>query len=146
MIEGVKIKDLVAHTDERGFFCEIIRVSDDIFKGAEFAQLSHSLSEKGVLKAWHLHQKQTDWMYTSNGDMKLGLYDTRKKSSTYRQIMEIMMGEKYGRKVVKIPPGVAHGYKIINGPAYVIYVMDKEYDPKDIEIIPHDDPTIGYTW
>ncbi len=32
MIEGVVLKDLVTHTDERGFFREIIRVTDDFFQ------------------------------------------------------------------------------------------------------------------
>ena len=31
MIEGVILKELVTNTDERGFFREIIRVSDDFF-------------------------------------------------------------------------------------------------------------------
>jgi dTDP-4-dehydrorhamnose 3,5-epimerase len=29
MIDGVVIKELVTHTDERGFFREIIRATDD---------------------------------------------------------------------------------------------------------------------
>lgn len=144
MIEGVEIKELTAHEDERGFFCEIIRSSDEFF--GSFAQLSHSMAKKGVLKAWHLHEQQTDFMYTSNGDMLLGLYDTRSDSKTFGELMEILMGETYGRRVVKIPPGVAHGYKIINGPMQVIYVMDREYDPNDIKYLDHDDSTIGYDW
>jgi dTDP-4-dehydrorhamnose 3,5-epimerase-like enzyme len=31
VIHGVEIKQLVTHTDERGFFREIIRASDPIF-------------------------------------------------------------------------------------------------------------------
>ena len=60
--------------------------------------------------------------------------------------MEIFMGETLGRKVVKVPPGIAHGYRIINGPMYIIYVSDREYDPSDELRIPHDDPEIGYDW
>ena len=93
-----------------------------------------------------MHAKQTDWMYASHGDMKHALYDTRKESKTCGQLMEVLMGEKHGRKVVRIPPGVAHGYKVINGPLNVIYVMDREYDPKDELRIPHDDVKIGYDW
>ena len=33
MIDGVAIKELIAHKDERGFFAEIIRGTDDFFKG-----------------------------------------------------------------------------------------------------------------
>lgn len=145
MIEGVEIKELVVHKDERGFFCELIRGSDDFFKNS-FGQLNHSMSLKGIFKAWHLHKKQTDWIYAATGDLKLALYDTRKNSVTYGRLEEIFMGESFGRKVVKVPPGVAHGYKIINGPMHIIYVMDREYDSQDELRIPHDDPGIGYDW
>jgi len=145
MIEGVEIKELLAHKDERGFFCEIIRNSDNFFQD-KFGQLSHSMALKGVFKAWHMHKKQTDWMYVAAGDIKLALYDTRQDSKTRGELTEIFMGEKSGRKVVKIPPGIAHGYKIINGPMHIVYVTDREYDSGDELRIPHDDPEIGYDW
>jgi dTDP-4-dehydrorhamnose 3,5-epimerase len=145
MIEGVEIKKLITHKDKRGFFRELIRKSDKFFKG-QFGQLSHSMARKGVFKAWHLHKKQTDWICVLIGDIKLVLYDTRKKSKTYERLQEIKIGEKFGKKVVKIPPGVAHGYKVINGPMHIIYVANREYEPKDDLRIPHDDLKIGYNW
>ncbi|MCA9400227.1 MAG: dTDP-4-dehydrorhamnose 3,5-epimerase family protein [Candidatus Omnitrophica bacterium] len=146
MLNGIQIKDMTVHTDERGFFTELIRSTDPFFEGMDFAQLSHSMAKQGVVKAWHLHQKQTDYMYVVSGDIKLGLYDTREGSSTHKRIQEVFMGETYGRKVVKIPPGIAHGYKIINGPMHIIYLMDKVYDPDDIYYRDHDDPEIAYDW
>ncbi|MBL7217735.1 MAG: dTDP-4-dehydrorhamnose 3,5-epimerase family protein [Desulfobacteraceae bacterium] len=145
MIDGVEIKELNVFTDERGIFSEIIRGSDSFFRDS-FAQLSYSMSFSGVAKAWHLHKKQTDWMCVLVGDVKLGLFDLREDSPSYRKLMEILMGETLGRKVVKIPPGIAHGYRIINGPMHIIYVTDKEYDPSDDLRIPHGDPEIGYDW
>ncbi len=145
MIDGVEIKELTLFTDERGLFSEIIRGSDSFFRDS-FAQLSYSMSFSGVAKAWHLHREQTDWMCVLVGDVKLALYDLREDSPTYRRLMEIFMGETLGRKVVKIPPGVAHGYRIVNGPMHIIYVTDREYDPSDELRLPHDDPEIGYDW
>jgi dTDP-4-dehydrorhamnose 3,5-epimerase len=49
MIDGVIFKELVTHTDERGFFREIIRTTDDIFREG-FGQWSHSLMHTGVAK------------------------------------------------------------------------------------------------
>ena len=60
MIEGTVFEDLVTHTDERGFFREIIRVTDEFFAEG-FGQWSHSLMYPGVIKAWHIHKKQIDW-------------------------------------------------------------------------------------
>ena len=145
MIDGVVAKELVTHTDERGYFRELIRVTDDFFEEG-FAQWSHSLVLEGVAKAWHIHKFQTDWLYVATGALKVVLYDTRSDSPTQMALMEILAGDIYPAKVVKIPAGVAHGYKVIEGPANVFYITSRTYDPSDEGRIPHDDPSIGYDW
>ena len=57
-----------------------------------------------------------------------------------------MMGEQYGAKVVKIPPGVAHGYRVLEGPVHLFYIVSQEYDGTDEGRLPHDDPEISYDW
>ena len=145
MIEGVIAKQLTTHTDDRGFFREIIRVTDDFF-GEGFGQWSHSLVHAGVAKAWHVHKLQTVWFYVVSGVMKVVLHDGRPDSPTHGETAEILMGDGHPAQVVKIPPGVAHGYKVIDGPAHMIYVTSRTYDPNDEGRIPHDDPSIGYDW
>lgn len=145
MIDGVAIKDLVTHTDERGFFREIIRVTDDFFTEG-FGQWSHSLMYAGVVKAWHVHKVQVDWWYMACGLLKVALHDTRPESPTYRETMKILLGDNQPARVLRIPPGVAHGCKAINGPAHLFYVTSKVYDPSDEGRIPYDDPAIGYDW
>jgi len=145
MIEGVVSKNLDTHRDERGVFRESIRVKDDFFEEG-FGQWSHSLMYPGVIKAWHIHKQQTDWWYVGTGVLKIVLYDKRPESSTYRQTMEIMLGDNHDARVLKIPPGVAHGCKCMSGPANLFYITSHTYDPKDEGRIPHDDPEIGYDW
>jgi len=145
MIDGVALKSLETHRDERGFFREIIRVKDDFFEEG-FGQWSHSLMYPGVIKAWHIHKKQTDWWYVSTGVLKVVLYDKRPESSTYQQSQEIMLGDNYEVRVLKVPPGVAHGCKCLSGPANLFYITSRTYDPEDEGRIPHDDPEIGYDW
>jgi dTDP-4-dehydrorhamnose 3,5-epimerase len=144
-IEGVEIKELVTHSDERGFFREIIRVSDDIFPEG-FGQWSHSLMYQGVAKAWHVHQRQTDWWYLGKGTIKVALYDTRLDSPTSGHLQELFMGEGQQAIVLKIPPGVAHGCKVLSPEAHLFYITSHTYDPDDEGRIPHDDPAIGYDW
>ena len=48
MIVGVVLRELKTHTDERGFFRELIRVSDDFFAEG-FGQWGHSLMFDGVI-------------------------------------------------------------------------------------------------
>ena len=145
MIEGVLLKDLVTHTDERGFFREIIRVTDDFFSEG-FGQWSHSLMYAGVVKAWHIHKKQVDWWYVAGGVLKVALHDTRPNSSSYQETMELFMGENQSARVLRIPPGVAHGCKCISGPAHLFYVTSNVYTPEDEGRIPYDDRAIGYDW
>ena len=145
MINGVIIKKLVTHTDERGYFREIIRVTDDFFSEG-FGQLSISQMLPGVIKAWHIHKKQIDWWYIHEGVIKVALYDTRKDSPTHKKLMELVMGDNQPAQVLRIPPGVAHGCKCISGPASLFYITSNVYDPEDEGRIPHDDPTIGYDW
>jgi dTDP-4-dehydrorhamnose 3,5-epimerase len=144
MIEGVEIKQLTTHPDERGFFREVIRVSDPFF-GEGFAQLSHSFMHAGVAKAWHIHKTQVDWWYVPSGDLKLALYDAREGSPTHGERQEILLGDSYAAQAVRIPPGVAHGCRAL-APTHLLYVTSRTYDPAEEGRIPHDDATIGYNW
>jgi dTDP-4-dehydrorhamnose 3,5-epimerase len=145
MINGVVIKDLVTHTDERGFFREIIRITDNFFTEG-FGQISHSAMYLGVVKAWHIHKVQVDWWYIVSGVLKVILHDTRSSSSTYRETMDLLMGDYQPARVLRIPPGVAHGCKCISAPANIIYVTSRVYDPADEGRIPYSDSEIGIDW
>jgi dTDP-4-dehydrorhamnose 3,5-epimerase len=145
MIEGVVTKELTTHLDERGYFREIIRVTDDFFREG-FGQWGHSMMYQGVAKAWHIHRKQIDWWYVAAGVLKVALHDTRPASPTFRETMELFLGENQPARVLRVPPGVAHGCKCISGPAHLFYVTSLVYDPADEGRIPHDDPAIGYDW
>lgn len=145
MIHGVEIKDLVPHADERQVFREILRVDDDIFAEG-FGQLNLAIMNPGATKAWHIHERQVDWWYVPIGAVKLALHDLRRDSPTYGQTQEVLLGPEYGHRVVKVPPGVAHGSKVIGGTSYLLYVTSTVYNPADEGRIPHDDPAIGYDW
>lgn len=140
-IEGVVLKQLVTHTDERGFFREVIRETDGFFD--RFGQWSHAQMYAGSAKAWHIHQRQTDWWYVI-GEIKVALYDTREGSPTKGTLMEFLMGDREAT-CLKIPPGVAHGCRALEH-SHVIYITSSVYDPDDEGRLPHDDPEIGYDW
>jgi dTDP-4-dehydrorhamnose 3,5-epimerase len=145
MIKGIVFKELTSHTDERGFFREIIRTSDDFFAEG-FGQWSHSLMFDGVIKAWHLHNVQSDWWYVVNGVLRVGLCDMRPDSTSFKQTMDFLMGDHQPARVLKIPPGVAHGCKTVQGPVNLLYMTSHMYDPDDEIRIAHDDPEIGFNW
>src|SRR5512141_2712455 len=107
MIEGVVFKNLTTHTDERGFFREIIRKTDEFFSEG-FGQLSHSLMYHGSAKAWHIHKTQVDWSSVGTGGRRVALYDTRASSPSHGELLALLMGDNQPAQVLHIPPGVAH--------------------------------------
>lgn len=145
MIDGVVIKKIETHTDERGFFREIFRVDETIFDDGDFAQWSHTRMYPTTAKAWHWHKKQIDWWYVVQGALKVALYDGRKNSPTFDETMEFIMGDDQQIIVVRIPEGVRHGCKALVR-TDMIYMTSQTYDPNDEGREPHDDPIIGYDW
>lgn len=145
MIEGVVLKELVTHADERGYFREIIRVTDPFFADG-FGQLSHSCVKAGVIKAWHAHRRQTQWNYVVSGLIAVALHDTRPSSPTLGETMTFSADSDQKAACYMFPPGVAHGYRCLQGPMQIIYVTSGTYDIDDEVHIPHDDAVIGFDW
>jgi dTDP-4-dehydrorhamnose 3,5-epimerase len=130
MIEGVQTKKLVRHPNGRGYFQEIIRETDPFFDG--FGQWSLSSNDKDTFtEEFHCHNIQTDYFFVSTGIIKVVLYDMRSDSLTYMQTDTYILGDVDNPFVLKIPPGVAHGLKVIEGPAHLNYITSHAYNPLD---------------
>jgi len=146
LIEGVKIKNLKFHCDERGRLTEILRKDEELFNG--FGQVYMTTVYPSVVKAWHYHKLQEDHFFVAKGMLKLVLYDDRPDSSTYGMVNEIFMGD-YNPILVKIPPMVYHGFKGISpDETLVINIPTESYNhsqPDEYRIDPHDNH-IPYQW
>lgn len=146
MIQDIKIKKLATHSDGRGYLREILR-DDDNYLG-HFGQASVSLTKPGIIKAFHWHKYQDDLFYVISGNAQVVLYDLRKNSKTFKQIMTFEMSDK-DPKLLFIPKKVAHGYKVLGkNPLIMLYFMSRSYNPKkpDEQRIPFDDKKIGFNW
>jgi len=144
-INDVKIIELTTHTDERGFFREIFRFSEN-FKNLIVEQLSHSLVNEGVIKAWHGHKYQSQWNYVISGEIKVCLYDNRKESNTHNKNMEFVVGIESNPIAYFFPPGVFHGYKCLSGPMNIIYATSGVYDLNDEIRKTSEELNINYNW
>ena len=146
MIDGVKIKQLKVFPDGRGFITEVIKQGENIF--VEVQQTTYTETYPGVIKAFHWHKKQTDVWFVATGMAQVVLYDLRKNSSTFKQTDIFYLGEQ-NRALLLIPPGVAHGYRVLgNEPIKLFYHTDQIYDPQnpDEERIAFDDLIINFDW
>lgn len=145
-IEGVKIKPLVRHCDERGYLLEVLRDDDGLLE--RFGQTTYTMTYPGVIKAFHWHRKQHDLWYVAAGEAMVVLYDLREESPTYRKTQVIFAGE-HSPQLIVIPPGVAHGYRVLGDrPVGLFYHTTRSYDPSDPdeERIPYNDPEIAFPW
>ena len=145
MIDGVIVKRLVTHSDERGFFRELFRFPEE-FSDVPVGQLSHSLVNEGVIKAWHGHKVQSQWNYVVSGLIKVGLHDNRNDSLTYKETMDFLIGDGQKPTAYFFPPGVLHGYKCVKGPMQIIYVTSGVYNLEDEMRVPIVELNIGYSW
>lgn len=146
MINGIKIKKLNIFTDDRGFIAEIIKDGEETF--FEVKQTTYTETYPGVIKAFHWHKNQTDAWFVASGMAQVVLYDLRESSPTFKETNIFYLGEQ-NRSMLLIPPGVAHGYRVLgNEPVKLFYHTDKIYDPKnpDEERIAFDDPVVGFDW
>jgi dTDP-4-dehydrorhamnose 3,5-epimerase len=84
--------------------------------------------EPGVIKAFHLHRRQTDvWFIPPSDKMLVVLVDVRAGSPTEKVARRLPMGDGASR-LVRIPPGVAHGVKnIAASRGRIIYFVDVQF-------------------
>ncbi|TSC93645.1 MAG: dTDP-4-dehydrorhamnose 3,5-epimerase [Candidatus Berkelbacteria bacterium Athens1014_28] len=153
-IAGVKIKKLTVWKDkpdlkqdiELGSFMEVLRDDDGLLK--KFGQSNFTIAHKGTIKAFHWHKFQDDFWFLASGKAAIVLYDKRDDSPT-KGVTEIIYGGTNDYKLVLIPVGVVHGYKVLSDePCLLFYHVTKSYNPEnpDEERIDPFDKKINFDW
>jgi dTDP-4-dehydrorhamnose 3,5-epimerase len=146
MINDVKVKKLVKHCDDRGFFMEVLRDDDELLQ--KFGQSSYTISYPGVIKAFHWHKKQDDLWFVAQGMAQVVLYDRREGSATFGETQVIYAGED-NPVLILIPKGVAHGYKVLGEQNVGLFYHTTEsyqIDDADEERIDFDNKEIAFDW
>jgi dTDP-4-dehydrorhamnose 3,5-epimerase len=148
LIAGVKLHPFPIFPDDRGYFLEIQRIGLGAVAGfpPETTQISAALNYAGTIKAFHYHLLQTDCWTPVKGLLQVALADLRVGSPTFGKRNTLYIGGLRPWHVI-IPPGVAHGYKVIGSEeAMLVYLTNRFYNPQDEGRIPFDDPGIAYDW
>jgi dTDP-4-dehydrorhamnose 3,5-epimerase len=148
LIDGVRLAPLAVYPDDRGYFLELQRFGRGL--AAEFpaatTQVSAALNYAGATKAFHYHLHQTDCWNPVKGLLQVALVDLRRGSPTFGLRNTMYVGPLRPWQIL-IPPGVAHGYKVIGDEdGLLVYMTDRFYDPQDEGRIPYNDPSINYDW
>jgi len=125
---------------------EVLRSDDPDFE--RFGQVYITTAYPGVVKAWHRHKRQTDCLAVVSGMARIALHDARPDSPTRGETMEVYAGI-HNPLLVKIPPGVWHGFKCVSEEeCIVVNVPSEPYDrarPDEERAEPHGGP-IPFDW
>lgn len=148
-IEGVKIVDVKAYGDDRGYFMETYKRSDFIAGGidCEFVQDNQSSSTRGVLRGLHfqIEHPQAKLVRVVSGKVFDVAVDLRKDSPTYGKWEGVVLSAENKRQFF-IPRGFAHGFLVLSDTAEFCYKCDDVYHPNDEGGLMWNDPAIGIEW
>ena len=117
--EGVQLRDLITHPDERGTICELY----DLRWGVQPDPVVFSYLctiRPGLAKGWGIHREHHDRYAFIAGELEIALYDERQDSPTSQMISRIVLSE-HRRRLLTIPPGVWHAERNI-GTTDVMFV------------------------
>ena len=148
LLDGVRIQPLPVFPDDRGHFLEVQRIGHGLAAGfpAATTQVSATMTYPGIVKAFHYHLNQYDCWTVVTGMLQVVLADLRTASPTFGMRNTLYVGDRRPWQVL-IPPGIAHGYKVIGrDPGVLVYVTSRFYDPQDELRIAFDDPRLAYDW
>jgi len=145
-IDGVSIRRLEAHADERGSLTEVLRSDWPEFAG--FGQAILTVNRPGIVRGWHAHHRQTDTIVVLSGRIVVGLYDAREGSRTYGAVEDHVIDDPASIAVI-VPTGVFHGYKTLGErDALILNIPDRLYDPEQPDEVRWEPDTdrIPYDW
>lgn len=157
-IEGVRTLRLAQITDDRGFFFEVFRARAnhpesrslaEFFEGVPIAQMNFSVVDADdYVKGLHYHLKQEDiWFFPPPSKAKVVLYDIRNDSASFGRTQAFVAGGGQNL-VIRIPPGVAHGYRPLTTPCALLYIVTETFDPAapDEYRVAWDHPAVKDLW
>ena len=135
---------LTAYGDERGRFMETFRC--EWFPQVSWARIqsNRSDSKAGVLRGLHYHFNQVDYWLVTSGRIRVGLFDLRRSSPSYKQSATIDIDGDNPQGVF-IPVGVAHGFAA-HTDCTLLYIVNNYYDGADEYGVAWDDPQASIDW
>jgi dTDP-4-dehydrorhamnose 3,5-epimerase len=145
LIDGMTIREIPTHVDERGCVSELIDLRWRSHMDPIVFAYTFTL-RPGFVKGWGLHKGHEDRYVLLKGEMELVLFDPRPDSSTYNQISRLVLSE-HQRRLVNIPKLVWHAdHNIGSCDAMIVNFPTVPYDHSnpDKYRLPIDTPLIPY--
>jgi dTDP-4-dehydrorhamnose 3,5-epimerase len=135
--------------DERGYFLESYneKVFAELGIAERFVQDNHSSSRRNVLRGLHFQIKQTQGKLVRvvEGEILDVVVDLRRSSPTFGgwEAVRLSGGNK---RMLWIPRGFAHGFRVLSEQAHVLYKATDYYAPEFERTLAWNDPDLKIDW
>jgi dTDP-4-dehydrorhamnose 3,5-epimerase len=139
VIEGVELFPLERFEDERGWFVELMRVSN---LPGPVKQSNLSFSRQGVIRGLHYHERGQSYLFACVQGMARVVVLDRESGETF----SVDIGDE-NPAAVFIPGHNAHGFEALTD-CLLLYHVTEEYDAADPDEheVPWNDPRVASLW
>ena len=148
-LPGVLLLEPRVFGDDRGFFLESYneRVFAELGIRDRFVQDNHSYSSRNVVRGLHyqLPQPQGKLVRVVSGEILDIALDLRESSPAFgKWESHRLSGEN--KRMLWLPPGLAHGFRVVSETAHVLYKTTEFYARDCERTVAWDDPNLKIDW
>ena len=148
-LEGALVLEPRVFGDERGFFLESYNETtmEEIGIRKRFVQDNHSYSARNVVRGLHyqVQRAQGKLVRVVVGEILDVIVDLRRKSPTFGK-SEVVRLSGESKRMLWIPAGFAHGFRVISDGAHVLYKATDFYFPEFEHTLLWNDPELKIDW
>jgi dTDP-4-dehydrorhamnose 3,5-epimerase len=148
-LPGVFVLEPRVFSDERGFFFESYnqRLMEDAGISENFVQDNHSCSSRNVLRGLHYQVKhpQGKLVRVVEGEIVDVAVDLRRSSATFGHSEAVQLSGA-NKRMLWIPVGFAHGFRVLSEKAHVLYKATDFYAPEYERTLAWNDPQLRIDW
>jgi dTDP-4-dehydrorhamnose 3,5-epimerase len=135
--------------DERGFFFESYnqKIMTEAGIAENFVQDNHSCSSRNVLRGLHYQLKhpQGKLVRVAEGEILDVAVDMRRSSPTFGRWEGVRLSGE-NKRMLWIPAGFAHGFRVISENAHVLYKATDFYAPEHERTVAWNDSQLKINW
>jgi dTDP-4-dehydrorhamnose 3,5-epimerase len=148
-LPGVFVLEPRVFGDERGFFFESYnqRLMADVGITKSFVQDNHSCSSRNVLRGLHYQVKhpQGKLVRVAEGEILDVAVDMRRSAQTFGRWEAVRLSSE-NKRMLWIPPGFAHGFRVFSEKAHVLYKATDFYAPEYERTLAWNDSDLKINW
>jgi dTDP-4-dehydrorhamnose 3,5-epimerase len=148
-LPGVFVLEPRVFGDDRGFFFESYnrKSMGEVGIVETFVQDNHSCSSRNVVRGLHYQVKhpQGKLVRVAEGEILDVAVDLRRGSATFGRAEAVKLSGK-NKRMLWIPVGFAHGFRVLSEQAHVLYKATDFYAPEHERTLAWNDPELRINW